>query len=113
MSSDAYGDCPTIEDVKALQRRAKCTDYHVVWFDEEQFVIAHTDEERASLSDLEDCPLHEKLSLLTEMPVTKPGYYMWLPSWNTYVRFPVDGILRRRRPTEVNPHSQRFQVAQD
>lgn len=48
---------PTIEEAKALQSRLELKDVHVVWLDSLGFVIAHTDEERATI-DLYDCPLH-------------------------------------------------------
>jgi hypothetical protein len=48
---------PTIEEAKALQARLNLEDVHVVWLDDLGFVIAHTDEERATI-DLQDCGLH-------------------------------------------------------
>lgn len=63
---------PTIEDVKRIQAdRGLCE--HVVWVGEDDFVMAHTDEERATI-DLTDCPLHIWLMTLAGPPV-KEGYY--------------------------------------
>jgi Family of unknown function (DUF6085) len=81
-------DRPSIEDMKALQRKLKKPDYHFIWFDEEGFVMAHTDEERAA-GDLESCPLHQRLQAAREMPVGSPGYYMHLPAWDKFARLPV------------------------
>lgn len=70
---------PTIDDVKALQAKLGVPD-HVVWSDEQGFVIAHTDEERATI-DLHDCPLHQWLTGLGGPPeaMDLPGYYLAAP----------------------------------
>lgn len=90
---------PSIEEVKALQLFIKKPDYHVVFFDANGFVIAHTDYERSKVSgdwQLTDCDLHIRLSLAEIMPVDHEGYYMWLPAYDTfwwlgpaYMEFPV------------------------
>jgi hypothetical protein len=48
---------PTIEDLKALQARLDERDIHVCWIGPAGFVIAHTDEERATMP-LDECALH-------------------------------------------------------
>lgn len=64
---------PTIEDLKALQARLDLRDVHVCWLGEAGFVIAHTDEERASIP-LETCELHRWLTDLDLAPMPV-GYY--------------------------------------
>lgn len=68
---------PTIEDLKALQARLDLRSMHVCWLGDTTFVIAHTDEERASIP-LEDCELHQWLldQDVAPMPV---GYYRTFP----------------------------------
>jgi len=78
-----HEDTPTIDDVKALQARIHLTAHHVVWLGEGQFVIAHTDEERATI-DLETCELHQRLMLADSSPVSKAGYYMWFASMGEF-----------------------------
>jgi hypothetical protein len=68
---------PTIDDVKALQRRCNLLDVHVCWIGPESFVIAHTDEERATI-DLEDCDLHGWLRDESGPP-ERVGYYIVTP----------------------------------
>jgi hypothetical protein len=79
---------PTIEDVRELQSRIGRRDRHVIWFDEDGFVIAHTDEERASLAHLEECELHQRLWHSDWMPVTSPGHYLHDPEPGTFTRLP-------------------------
>lgn len=68
---------PTIDDLKALQRRRNLADVHVCWIGPKGFVIAHTDEERATI-DLEECELHRWLTDRAGPP--KPiGYYVVTP----------------------------------
>jgi hypothetical protein len=64
---------PTIPEIKSLQRRLDMRDTHIVWIGPSRFVIAHTDEERATI-DLEDCELHAWLHGLGGPP-TAYGYY--------------------------------------
>jgi hypothetical protein len=64
---------PTIEDLKALQERLDMKDVHVCWLGDTTFVIAHTDEERASIP-LEECELHQWLLSLASAP-EPVGYY--------------------------------------
>ena len=68
---------PMIDDLKALQRRLNLLDVHVVWIGADKFVIAHTDEERASI-DLADCELHRWLTDEPRAPV-RVGYYVVTP----------------------------------
>ena len=68
---------PTIESVKALQRNLNLRDVHVVWLGESTFVIAHTDEERATIP-LEQCALHQWLLDVDNAP-HEPGYYQAHP----------------------------------
>ncbi len=65
---------PTIEDLKALQRERGLLEMHVVWIGPSHFVLAHTDEERASI-DLEECDLHLWLADLSGAP-KDVGYYV-------------------------------------
>lgn len=66
---------PNVEDLRELQRRLDELDTHIVWFGPRTFVLAHTDEERANFSSLEECELHRELADLSEAPVEKLGYY--------------------------------------
>lgn len=89
----AYGsdeDAPSIEDVRALQALIRKPDYHVVWLGQHGFVMAHTDEERATI-DLETCGLHQRLMSADESPVDQVGYYMWLPAHGKFALLTVDG----------------------
>lgn len=70
---------PSIEAVKALQKRLNLLEVHIVWLGPSGFVIAHTDEERAQDFDLEDCDLHGWLSESGEPPAVA-GYYVVVPS---------------------------------
>jgi hypothetical protein len=96
VSSESYGQRPTIEDVKRLQASLSYPDYHIVWFDEDGFVMAHTDEERATI-DLETCSLHLACTDSEEMEsvVPGPGYYIYLPAFGKFARLPVEQILPR------------------
>jgi hypothetical protein len=51
----------TIEELKRVQHHADRMDVHFVSLDEDGFTIAHTDDERAHLGDLEKCSLHQWL----------------------------------------------------
>jgi hypothetical protein len=73
-----HEDAPSIDDVEALQARIGRRDHHVVWLGEYGFVIAHTDEESATI-DLETCALHKRLMAAEERPAEWVGYYIWLP----------------------------------
>lgn len=53
---------PTIQEVKELQAKYNIKHVHLVYLGFEGFVIAHTDEERAALEDLESCELHRFLA---------------------------------------------------
>ena len=90
----AYGgtdkNAPSIDDVKALQATIGRRDYHVVWLGEQGFVMAHTDEERATI-DLETCELHRRLMAADCSPVGKVGYYMYLPAHDEFALLTVDG----------------------
>jgi len=68
---------PTIEDLKALQARLDMRDVHICWLGDTTFVIAHTDEERASI-DLESCELHLWLLGLSSAPASS-GYWQAVP----------------------------------
>jgi hypothetical protein len=52
----------TIEDVKRAQRDLGLGDRHVVYIDDEVFLLAHTDAERAEHADLWQCEIHLWLS---------------------------------------------------
>lgn len=65
---------PSIEDLKALQHRLGMRDHHVVWVGPSRFVVAHTDDERATI-DVEECDLHGWLHGLDGPPV-ESGYYV-------------------------------------
>jgi hypothetical protein len=64
---------PTIERLKTVQAQLGMTDTHLCWLGERTFVLAHTDEERATI-DLEDCELHQWLIDCTAAPAVA-GYY--------------------------------------
>jgi hypothetical protein len=68
---------PTIESVKALQLNLGLPEVHVVWLGESTFVIAHTEEERATIP-LEQCTLHQWLLDIDNAP-HEPGYYRAYP----------------------------------
>ena len=79
---------PSIDDVRDLQRSLGLLDTHIIYLDEEGFVIAHTDVERLhkSRTPLEECPLHKKASAWTYSPLG-PGYFTATPEpdsdlWN-------------------------------
>lgn len=82
-----HEDAPSVDDVKELQAKIGRRDWHVVWLGEQQFVIAHTDEERATI-DLETCELHQRLKLADSRPVDQVGYYLYLPDTSEYA--PID-----------------------
>lgn len=90
-NSEAYGWRPSVEAVKDLQVGIGRQDYHVVWFDEDGFVMAHTDEERATI-DLATCPLHLALVDSDEMDSIVPGigYYVYFPKRNHFDRLADD-----------------------
>lgn len=67
---------PTIEDLKRLQREKGIAE-HVVFIGPRGFVLAHTDEERATI-DLEDCALHGWL-VEGDGPPCEVGYYTAVP----------------------------------
>ena len=85
-----HEDAPTIDDVKALQARLGKRDEHVVWLGATEFVIAHTDAERAA-GDLESCPLHRMLLAAEHAPVEWSGYYTWLPDVGRFAPLEVHG----------------------
>lgn len=72
-----WAGVPSIDDLKALQARFNLCDVHIVWVGESWFVVAHTDEERATIS-LKDCELHRWLHDLSGPP-EKTGYYVVTP----------------------------------
>lgn len=78
---------PTTEDMKAIQAKAGRPGYHFAYFDKDGFVMAHTDEERATIP-LDTCGLHCAIRDADEMPVRAPGYYMYLPAWEKWVKLP-------------------------
>lgn len=55
---------PSIEETVRLQRVLGMGDTHIVFLDEEQFYLAHTDAERAVKDEvpLDECPVHVWLS---------------------------------------------------
>lgn len=78
-SGDA--DVPSIEELKAIQSAHEWGDRHVVWVGAERFVMAHTDAERASGMDLEECPFHCWLSH-QDRPPLRTGYYTVEGQWD-------------------------------
>lgn len=62
---------PTIDQLKAFQKRHGIEE-HVVYVGEHHFVMAHTDEERATIN-LEDCELHRWMEE-REFAPAGPGY---------------------------------------
>ncbi len=64
---------PTIAKLVEIQTKLELQDTHVVWIGEHNFVIAHTDEERATIH-LEECPLHQWLVEQGGPPLAT-GYY--------------------------------------
>lgn len=70
---------PDIETVKAIQKRNNLGHVHVVWLGKDGFVLAHTDEERATLGmTLEHCRVHKYLSELSGNP-RQLGYCIVVP----------------------------------
>ena len=63
--------------MKLLQRRLNLLDVHLCYVGESRFVIAHTDDERATI-DLEDCELHGWLKD-QDGPPEHVGYYIVTP----------------------------------
>jgi len=47
-----------ISELRVLQDERGLNDTHIIWLGPDRFTIAHTDEERASGMDLEECDLH-------------------------------------------------------
>lgn len=68
---------PTIDDLKAMQAQLDLRDIHLCWIGPDTFVIAHTDEERASIP-LDECDLHHWLADHSEAPADQ-GYYRVVP----------------------------------
>lgn len=81
-------DTPTIEDAKVLQKALGLTDRHLVWIGSEGWVIAHTDDERESGEDLEECWLHRAMEAYEEQPPVKVGYYV---VWHLFT--PLERLL--------------------
>jgi hypothetical protein len=52
----------TLDEVIEWQADHEMKDVHVVFLHDDHFVMAHTDDERASM-DLHDCPIHKWLSV--------------------------------------------------
>lgn len=71
-------DTVSIETLKMAQRELDLCDAHVVHLGREGFTIAHTDEERASETPLEDCDLHRWLTD-ADGPPTSIGVYVAVP----------------------------------
>ncbi len=99
---------PSIDDLKALQRRLGLLDTHVVYLGAKQFVVAHTDAERASI-DLETCELHSWL-YRRDGPPAEIGYYTARPHEpdsrsETYMAEPWDlePLPSLYTPTGVRP----------
>ena len=71
----------TIEDARRVQRDLKLGDVHVACIDlADGFVLAHTDDERASGTDLRMCEIHRWLAYanprgLHECCFPLPGWY--------------------------------------
>lgn len=96
---------PTIEDLKALQARLGLRDVHVCWLGETEFVIAHTDEERATIP-LEECGLHLWLTDLAAAP-ERPGYYQVFPHMadldsESYGAYPWDFVPLKAQMEYIN-----------
>jgi hypothetical protein len=58
---------PSIEDLKQIQKSIKLLESHIVYLDEQGFVIAHTDEERHYAAVMREgleniCELHQSLA---------------------------------------------------
>lgn len=70
----------TIEELVAEQARIGAGADHLVWIDEDKWVCAHTDDERAEgIEDLVDCPLNDWLEEWGAPP-EKPGHiYVVVP----------------------------------
>jgi hypothetical protein len=66
-------DTPTVAQMAALQARLNLRGRHLVWIGEHEFAIAHTNEERETIS-LDQCALHRALVGSAGPPVP-PGYY--------------------------------------
>lgn len=68
----------SIEQLKHLQKDANLEHTHLIYLSEDRFTIAHTDEERASGMNLEECSLHQ--TLLNEDGPFDLGYFVALPT---------------------------------
>lgn len=64
-----------IQELRDIQQRLDLCDEHLVEVREQDFTIAHTDEERASDQSLEECELHTWLTELDRAPCS-PGLYI-------------------------------------
>lgn len=88
MNNESWPSGPSVEDVKAIQRQLNLLDVHVVWLGPEHFVLAHTDDERAS-GDLY-CELHCWLRDVCDGPPEAVGYYVVTPhEVDAYEPYPV------------------------
>jgi hypothetical protein len=63
-----------LKELIAFQREMGMVNVHLVLLRDDGFDLAHTDEERATLPDLQDCPVHRWLWSLAGPPV-EPGRY--------------------------------------
>lgn len=79
---------PSIPDLVNLQARLEDKETHLVFFGFERFVIAHTDSERESHENLEECPVH--MFVDWKGPQGKLGYYWARPVEGGWDFEPVD-----------------------
>jgi hypothetical protein len=84
---------PTIALAKELQRQMSLNDVHLVWLSEDGFTIAHTDEERLHLDNLEDCLLHQALSV-GPLDVDTGWYRIVSGGESAYNIMPVDYLRK-------------------
>lgn len=64
---------------------AGLTDVHLVFIWEDEFFVAHTDEERATGEDLKECPTHQWLLSQAKAPVEVGVYVMRQPGMFTQI----------------------------
>jgi hypothetical protein len=101
---------PTITLAKEIQNSLGLRGAHIVWIGKDGFTMAHTDSERASGVDLEQCLLHRALSKL-DSRLIRSGYDIGWYKFEVYKfevggeclykAMPIDGPLAEHKTINV------------
>jgi hypothetical protein len=95
---------PTIQEAKDFQARYNFGKFHLCWFSEEGFTMAHTNEERKFVEDSGlsfteyDCPVALYLVDLDEMPVGEDGWYLVEIVEGVLFADPLPDVLNEPKP---------------